>query len=114
MSDTRVAVQFLEHHLGDRPVDVEAHVLGAHYAAEIERFQLAFQWGRRAVFLAPDAPYVVFLLADICARSGRDDLVGRYERWTDELLAERHPDEPLQYSDGCRVHQLREVLRGNR
>lgn len=114
MSDKTVAVQFLKRHLDEQPVDVEAYVLGALYAAEIEKFDLAFSWGRRAAFLAPNAPYVVFVLGDICARSGRNELVGRYRRWAEQLLAEYDPDEPLRYSDGCRVHQLMEVLRGQR
>lgn len=112
MASTELAVQFLATHLRDHPLDVEAHVLGAEFAAEIEDFDQAFRWARRATFLAPDAPYPVYLLAEICARSGREGMVSRYMNWARELLEDRPPDDRLKYSDDSTVAQLREVIDG--
>lgn len=110
LSSTEVACDFLRHHLDDHPLDVEAHVLAAMYCAELDRVEEAFEWGRRAVFLAPDAPYVIFVLADICARCHRIEGYRRYTQWARKLLRDRHGGDILQYSSGCTVDQLREVL----
>lgn len=110
LSDTRLAYDFLDQHLSEHPLDVEAHVLAALYAAELDNLDSAFELGRRAVFLAPEAPYVVFVLSDICARSDRRGLEKRYARWTSDLLEARSDDELLEYSDGTTVGQLKEVL----
>ena len=113
LSSTHLACDFLRCHLEDNPLDVEAHVLLALYCAETGDCEEAFQWGRRAVFLAPNEPYVIFVLSDICAQKGRAAGYRRYESWARELIQERPADEVLNYSNGCTVQQLREVLGGD-
>ncbi len=110
LSSTELACDFLRHHLRDDPMDVEAHVLLAMYLGELDRCDEAFQWGRRAVFLAPDAPYVLFVLGDTCARCERHEGYRRYVDWARELLKERDDDDVLRFSNGCTADQLREVL----
>lgn len=112
IADTRLATKLLEQHLSRHPVDVRAHVLGAQYAAELGDFERAFRWGRRAVYLAPDAPWVTYLMTSICRRSGRDAMIERYLNWTRELLEDSPDTKRLRYSDDCTVRQLKEVLDG--
>lgn len=108
--DEVASYQFLREHLGEHPLDVKANVLAALYAQEVGHWEQGFEWGRRACFLAPDEPYILFILSDICRRTGRFGGAARYRRWAAQLLEGRHGGERLRFSEGLTVKQLREVL----
>ena len=112
MADTPLAVRFLEQHLDDHPLDVSMHVLGAQYAAETHQYDQAMQWCRRAVYLAPDSPWVVYLMSSICRRAGCEQMVQRYQNWARSLLENLSPIHRLRYSEGCTAQQLLEALDG--
>ena len=96
----------------DAPQYVPGLVMGALVAGDLGETSTALDCARRAAFLAPDAPYVLFVLADALQRAGHGQRAeGRY-RWVRELLANLPADAELAHSGELTVAQLQGVLDG--
>jgi len=105
-----VACPLLDAHLRRHPLHVEAHLLAAQIAAELSDPETALRCARRAAFLAPDAAFPSFLLADAQRGAGRPAAAERTLRHVVSLVAKRGDDAPLPYAGGLTARQLKDVL----
>lgn len=102
--------ELLRRRLEEHSMDIKAHVLGALYASDIGYLEEGLELGRRACFLAPEEPYVLYVLSEVCRRGGWTEAGVRYRRWAKDLLMNRDGAQVLQYSDGVTAGELLEVL----
>ncbi len=92
------------------PFHIESHILNVLVTTEVGKYEEALASARRAVFLAKDAPYPLFVMANALYKTGAKAQARiKYEQ-TEKLLSKLNKFQYLQYVDDLTVHQLRELL----
>ena len=106
----RLAHAVLEQNLAEEPDDVDSLVLLALLASELGDHRQAVEAGRKASYLAPEAPYPAYAMAIALRRAGRVDAADRRQRAALGLIQGADDAQPVAHSAGLIVRQLRAIL----
>jgi len=105
------ALEQLEAHIVQEPLDVDAHILAAMVADEHDLRDDAAAHARAACFLAPEEPWPQFLFGQVLVRRGSRRGLEHIRRAATALQG-RDPSQPLPHALGLTGRHLQRMLDG--
>lgn len=100
----------LEKNIQQDALDIRSYVMLAMLALDLNDIALASRTCQKALFLAPDALYVVYLMEQIKRKQSHYRKNNNQWLWLDRKLAELDDETILEYSDDVSVGLLKGVI----